>query len=62
MQIKRIEETVYPYYVKSTHQQEEFITTLAVRTDNFSPDKLTKKACETLLIKIGEMIDAAKEG
>lgn len=42
-------------------QQEEFITTLAIRTDNFSPDKLTKKACEALLIKIGEMIDAAKE-
>ncbi len=43
-------------------QQEEFITNLAIRTDNFSPDKLTKKACEALLIKIGEMIDAAKEG
>jgi len=43
-------------------QQEEFITALATRTDNFSPDKLTKKACEALLIKIGEMIDAAKEG
>ncbi len=43
-------------------QQEEFITILATRTDNFSPDKLTKKACEALLIKIGEMIDAAKEG
>lgn len=43
-------------------QQEEFITNLATRTDNFSQDKLTKKACETLLIKIGEMIDAAKEG
>ena len=43
-------------------QQEEFITNLAVRTDNFSQDKLTKKACEALLIKIGEMIDAAKEG
>jgi hypothetical protein len=43
-------------------QQEEFITNLAIRTDNFSPDKLTKKTCEALLIKIGEMIDAAKEG
>lgn len=43
-------------------QQEEFITALAAKTDNFSPDKLTKKTCETLLIKIGEMIDAAKEG
>ena len=43
-------------------QQEEFITILATRTDNFSPDKLTKKACEALLIKIGEMIDAVKEG
>ena len=43
-------------------QQEEFITALATKTDNFSPDKLTKKACEALLIKIGEMIDAAKEG
>jgi hypothetical protein len=43
-------------------QQEEFITALATRTDNFSPDKLTKKTCEALLIKIGEMIEAAEEG
>ena len=42
-------------------QQEKFITNLAIRTDNFSPDKLTNKACEALLIKIGEIIDAAKE-
>ena len=47
---------------KADPQQEEFITTLAARTDNFSPDKLTKKTCEALLIKIGEMIEAAKEG
>lgn len=36
--------------------QEEFIAAIAGKTENFT--KITKKACETLILKIGEMVEA----
>lgn len=40
--------------------QEEFIAAVAEKTENFT--KIPKKACETLILKIGEMIEVAKGG
>lgn len=42
--------------------QEEFIQQIALKTDRFT--KISKTACETLVLKIGEMIDnyAVEEG
>lgn len=37
--------------------QEEFIATIAQKTDNFT--NITKSACEQLILKIGEMIEEA---
>lgn len=37
--------------------QEEFIATIAQKTDNFT--NITKNACEQLILKIGEMIEEA---
>ena len=39
--------------------QEDFIQQLAAKTENFT--KITKKACEKLMLQIGEMIDEAGE-
>jgi len=38
--------------------QEEFIAAIAEKTENFT--NIKKKACEALIIKVGEMIEAAK--
>ena len=38
--------------------QEEFIAAIAEKTENFT--NIKKKACETLILKVGEMIEAAK--
>jgi len=40
--------------------QEEFIAAVAEKTENFT--KISKKACEALILKIGEMIEVAKGG
>ena len=40
--------------------QEEFIAAIAEKTENFT--NIKKKACETLILKVGEMIEAAKNG
>ena len=37
--------------------QEEFIAAIAEKTENFT--NIKKKACETLILKVGEMIEAA---
>jgi hypothetical protein len=40
--------------------QEEFIAAIAEKTENFT--NIKKKACETLILKVGEMIEVAKNG
>lgn len=40
--------------------QEEFIAAIAEKTENFT--NIKKKACETLILKVGEMIEAANGG
>jgi hypothetical protein len=39
--------------------QEEFIAAIAQKTDNFT--NITKSACEQLILKIGEMIEASNQ-
>ena len=39
--------------------QEEFIAAIAQKTDNFT--NITKNACEQLILKIGEMIEASNQ-
>lgn len=39
-------------------EQEEFISAIAQKTDGF--ENITKKACETLILKVGEMIEEYK--
>ena len=39
--------------------QEEFIAAVAEKTEGFT--NITKKACETLILEIGEMIETSKE-
>ncbi len=39
--------------------QEEFIATIAQKTNNFT--NITKNACEQLILKIGEMIEASNQ-
>lgn len=41
-------------------EQEEFIAAVAEKTENFT--KISKKACETLILKVGEMVEVAKNG
>jgi len=40
--------------------QEKFIGEVAIRTEGFK--NISKKSCETLLVKVAEMIDEAKKG
>ena len=40
--------------------QEEFIAAIAEKTEKFT--NIKKKACETLILKVGEMTEAAKNG
>lgn len=40
--------------------QEEFIAAIAEKTENFT--NIKKKACETLILKVGEMIETANGG
>ena len=40
-------------------EQEEFIAAVAEKTDNFT--NITKKACEQLILKVGEMIEASNQ-
>lgn len=39
-------------------EQEEFIAAVAEKTENFT--KINKKACEELILKVGEMVETAK--
>jgi len=40
--------------------QEEFIAAIAEKTENFT--NIKKKACEQLILKVGEMIETANGG
>ena len=40
-------------------EQEEFIVAIAEKTDNFT--NISKEACEQLILKVGEMIEASNQ-
>ncbi len=57
MQIKALKKSL-KLLREADPAQEEFIAAIVEKTENFT--NITKKACETLIIKVGEMIEECK--